>query len=54
MLVLFRNGFYQNTYPGRNAYTPQEIMGGIADKELLIPELLVQSGFERLSNFKGS
>ncbi len=50
ILVLFRNGFYQNTYPGRNAYTPQEILGGIADNELLISEILVESGIERLSS----
>ena len=40
-----RNGFYQNTYPGRNAYTPQEIIGGISDTELLIPEILLESGY---------
>ena len=26
-----RTGFYQNTFPGRNAYTPQEILAGIPD-----------------------
>ena len=40
-----RNGFFQNTYPGRNAYTPQEIIGGISDTELLIPEILLESGY---------
>ena len=40
-----RNGFYQSTYPGRNAYTPQDIMGGIQDQELLIPELLGKVGY---------
>ena len=40
-----RTGFYQNTYPGRNAYTPQQIMGGIPDSELLIPEVLATVGY---------
>ena len=37
-----RNGFYQNTYSGRNAYTPQQIVGGIPDEELLVSELLLR------------
>ena len=40
-----RTGFYQNTYPGRNAYTPQQIMGGIPNAELLIPEVLATVGY---------
>lgn len=24
-ILYFRNGFYQNTFPGRNAYTPQVV-----------------------------
>ena len=40
-----RTGFYQNTYPGRNAYTPQQIMGGIPNVELLIPEILATVGY---------
>ena len=40
-----RNGFYQTTYPGRNAYTPQEMVGGIPDTELLLPELLATAGY---------
>ncbi|XP_076040979.1 N-acetylgalactosamine-6-sulfatase-like [Oratosquilla oratoria] len=40
-----RNGFYSDTYPGRNAYTPQNIMGGIADSEVLLPELLAKRGY---------
>ena len=56
-----RTGFYQNTYPGRNAYTPQEIMGGIQvltlcvlqplddviieDSEVTLPEVLSTAGY---------
>ena len=40
-----RTGFYQNTFPGRNAYTPQEILGGIQDSEVLLPELLATVGY---------
>ena len=40
-----RNGFYQSTYPGRNAYTPQNIVGGIQDEEVLIPEILGKVGY---------
>ncbi|KAK8380454.1 hypothetical protein O3P69_016796 [Scylla paramamosain] len=35
-----RNGFYSNNTAGRNAYTPQNIVGGISDDEVLLPELL--------------
>ena len=40
-----KNGFYQTTYPGRNAYTPQEMVGGIPDTELLLPEVLATAGY---------
>ena len=40
-----RNGFYQSTYPGRNAYTPQDITGGIQEEEVLIPEVLAKGGY---------
>ncbi|XP_015792730.1 N-acetylgalactosamine-6-sulfatase-like [Tetranychus urticae] len=35
-----RNGFYTDNVDGRNSYTPQEIVGGISDYELTLPELL--------------
>ena len=40
-----RNGFYSDNYRGRNAYTPQNIMGGIRDSELLISEALKKAGY---------
>ena len=40
-----RNGFYSDNYRGRNAYTPQNIVGGIRDSELLISEALKESGY---------
>ncbi|XP_059151238.1 N-acetylgalactosamine-6-sulfatase-like isoform X2 [Physella acuta] len=40
-----RNGFYTNNLPARNAYTPQDIVGGIPDYEILLPELLHQKGY---------
>ena len=40
-----RNGFYTDNTDGRNSYTPQEIMGGISDQEILLPELLSSSGY---------
>lgn len=40
-----RNGFYTTNAHGRNAYTPQEIVGGISDSELLLPELLKKAGY---------
>ena len=40
-----RTGFYQNTFPGRNAYTPQEILAGIPDSEVLLPEVLASVGY---------
>nr|XP_033797236.1 N-acetylgalactosamine-6-sulfatase isoform X3 [Geotrypetes seraphini] len=40
-----RNGFYTTNAHARNAYTPQEIVGGIPDSELLLPELLKKTGY---------
>ncbi|XP_046328967.2 N-acetylgalactosamine-6-sulfatase-like isoform X1 [Haliotis rufescens] len=40
-----RNGFYSNNDHARNAYTPQNIVGGIPDEEILFPELLQQAGY---------
>ncbi|CAG5131024.1 unnamed protein product [Candidula unifasciata] len=40
-----RNGFYTTNQPGRNAYTPQEIVGGIPDSEILLPQLLQANGY---------
>uniref|UniRef100_A0A8D2Q5Y2 N-acetylgalactosamine-6-sulfatase n=1 Tax=Varanus komodoensis TaxID=61221 RepID=A0A8D2Q5Y2_VARKO len=40
-----RNGFYTTNAHARNAYTPQEITGGIPDYELLLPELLKKAGY---------
>ncbi|XP_076802239.1 N-acetylgalactosamine-6-sulfatase-like isoform X2 [Clavelina lepadiformis] len=40
-----RNGFYTSNYHGHNGYTPQNIVGGIADTEILIPELLKHAGY---------
>uniref|UniRef100_A0A8C6RVR0 Galactosamine (N-acetyl)-6-sulfatase n=1 Tax=Nannospalax galili TaxID=1026970 RepID=A0A8C6RVR0_NANGA len=40
-----RNGFYTSNAHARNAYTPQEIMGGIPDSEHLLPELLKKAGY---------
>ncbi|XP_029879778.1 N-acetylgalactosamine-6-sulfatase isoform X2 [Harpia harpyja] len=40
-----RNGFYTTNAHARNAYTPQDIVGGIADSELLLPELLKKAGY---------
>ncbi|KAE8608393.1 hypothetical protein XENTR_v10011492 [Xenopus tropicalis] len=40
-----RNGFYTTNSHARNAYTPQEIMGGIPDSEVLFPELLKKAGY---------
>ncbi len=37
-----RNGFYTDNIHARNSYTPQEIVGGISDWEILLPELLAQ------------
>ncbi|RUS86588.1 hypothetical protein EGW08_005669 [Elysia chlorotica] len=40
-----RNGFYTTNMRGRNAYTPQDIMGGIPDYEILLPEILKEHGY---------
>ncbi|XP_010223368.1 PREDICTED: N-acetylgalactosamine-6-sulfatase-like, partial [Tinamus guttatus] len=40
-----RNGFYTTNAHARNAYTPQNIVGGIPDSELLLPELLKKAGY---------
>uniref|UniRef100_A0A667HLK4 N-acetylgalactosamine-6-sulfatase n=1 Tax=Lynx canadensis TaxID=61383 RepID=A0A667HLK4_LYNCA len=40
-----RSGFYTTNGRARNAYTPQEIVGGIPDDELLLPELLKGAGY---------
>uniref|UniRef100_A0A8C5KCG9 N-acetylgalactosamine-6-sulfatase n=1 Tax=Jaculus jaculus TaxID=51337 RepID=A0A8C5KCG9_JACJA len=40
-----RNGFYTSSAHARNAYTPQEIVGGIPDSEHLLPELLKEAGY---------
>uniref|UniRef100_A0A8D0GMW7 N-acetylgalactosamine-6-sulfatase n=1 Tax=Sphenodon punctatus TaxID=8508 RepID=A0A8D0GMW7_SPHPU len=40
-----RNGFYTTNAHARNAYTPQEIVGGIPDSELLLPKLLKEAGY---------
>ncbi|XP_022438618.1 N-acetylgalactosamine-6-sulfatase isoform X1 [Delphinapterus leucas] len=40
-----RSGFYTTNGHARNAYTPQEIVGGIPDSELLLPELLKEAGY---------
>ncbi|XP_071172912.1 N-acetylgalactosamine-6-sulfatase-like [Mytilus edulis] len=40
-----RNGFYTTNAHARNAYTPQIIMGGIPDSEILLPEVLKKMGY---------
>lgn len=35
-----RNGFYTTNTKARNSYVPQEMVGGISDEEILLPELL--------------
>uniref|UniRef100_A0A673V3C3 Galactosamine (N-acetyl)-6-sulfatase n=1 Tax=Suricata suricatta TaxID=37032 RepID=A0A673V3C3_SURSU len=40
-----RNGFYTTNGRARNAYTPQAMVGGIPDQELLLPELLKGAGY---------
>ncbi|XP_073738505.1 N-acetylgalactosamine-6-sulfatase isoform X2 [Callorhinus ursinus] len=40
-----RNGFYTTNGHARNAYTPQEIVGGVPDEEHLLPELLKRAGY---------
>ncbi|XP_072013586.1 N-acetylgalactosamine-6-sulfatase-like [Amphiura filiformis] len=40
-----RNGFYTTNQHARNGYTPQDIVGGIPDSEVLLPELLNKAGY---------
>lgn len=40
-----RNGFYTTNGHARNAYTPQEIVGGISVDEILLPQMLKQKGY---------
>ncbi|KAK1163533.1 N-acetylgalactosamine-6-sulfatase [Acipenser oxyrinchus oxyrinchus] len=40
-----RNGFYSTNGHARNAYTPQQIVGGIPKEEILIPEMLKKAGY---------
>uniref|UniRef100_A0A673A7U9 N-acetylgalactosamine-6-sulfatase n=1 Tax=Sphaeramia orbicularis TaxID=375764 RepID=A0A673A7U9_9TELE len=40
-----RNGFYTTNGHARNAYTPQEIVGGISKDEILLPQLLKKRGY---------
>jgi len=40
-----RNGFYTDNMKMRNAYTPQEIVGGIKDGEKLMSESLKEAGY---------
>ncbi|XP_005101429.1 N-acetylgalactosamine-6-sulfatase [Aplysia californica] len=40
-----RNGFYTTNKLGHDAYTPQVIVGGIPDEEILLPELLQKHGY---------
>ncbi|KAJ8303127.1 hypothetical protein KUTeg_019523 [Tegillarca granosa] len=40
-----RNGFYTTNAHARNAYTPQDIVGGIPDSEILLSELLQKAGY---------
>ncbi|XP_029283150.1 LOW QUALITY PROTEIN: N-acetylgalactosamine-6-sulfatase [Cottoperca gobio] len=40
-----RNGFYTTNAHARNAYTPQEIVGGISKDEILLPQLLKKKSY---------
>ncbi|KAL2088478.1 hypothetical protein ACEWY4_015377 [Coilia grayii] len=40
-----RNGFYTTNAHARNAYTPQEVVGGIPQEEILLPEMLKKKGY---------
>ncbi|XP_030271047.1 N-acetylgalactosamine-6-sulfatase [Sparus aurata] len=40
-----RNGFYTTNAHARNAYTPQEIVGGISKDEILLPQMLKKKGY---------
>ncbi|XP_029641081.1 N-acetylgalactosamine-6-sulfatase-like [Octopus sinensis] len=41
-----RNGFYTTNAHARNGYTPQIIVGGISDHEILLSELLEKKGYQ--------
>ncbi|KAL5022855.1 hypothetical protein ScPMuIL_002010 [Solemya velum] len=41
-----RNGFYTTNVHAHDAYTPQNIVGGIPENETLIPELLKEVGYK--------
>jgi len=41
-----RNGFYTSSYHGHNGYTPQNIVDGISDEEILLPEVLSKAGYK--------
>uniref|UniRef100_A0A673WRC2 Galactosamine (N-acetyl)-6-sulfatase n=1 Tax=Salmo trutta TaxID=8032 RepID=A0A673WRC2_SALTR len=40
-----RNGFYTTNAYARNAYTPQEIVGGISKDKILLPQVLKKKGY---------
>lgn len=40
-----RNGFYTSNAHARNAYTPQEVVGGITTDEILLPKILQKRGY---------
>ena len=40
-----RNGFYSDNMKMRNAYTPQDIVGGIKETEKLMSESLKEVGY---------
>ncbi|KAI9531842.1 hypothetical protein NQZ68_037808 [Dissostichus eleginoides] len=40
-----RNGFYTTNGHARNAYTPQEIVGGISKDEILLPQIMKKKGY---------
>lgn len=41
-----RNGFYSTNKKARNSYSPQDVMGGIADSEILFSEVLKEHGYK--------
>ncbi|KAF4094388.1 hypothetical protein AMELA_G00014540 [Ameiurus melas] len=40
-----RNGFYTTNAHARNAYTAQEVVGGITKDEILLPQILKKQGY---------
>ncbi|TSK20072.1 N-acetylgalactosamine-6-sulfatase [Bagarius yarrelli] len=40
-----RTGFYTTNAHARNAYTPQEVVGGITKDEILLPQILKKQGY---------